>query len=411
MARTRRSTTELAAEVERLARRTDNERDRAELLHEIQVYQEEVTAQNEELLNAQAALEETRDRFIDLYDFAPNGYLTLDRDGVIVQINLTGAALLGRPRQAIVGVPLRGFVHARDRALLVDFHRRCRRSEDGHGVDVALSLDIGGTRRQVDLLCRPRLHRASGRREFLTTMIDTTDRHRLEAERSALAAERAALLTRLITAQDQERHRIARDLHDDLGQLVTGLRLHCDIIAGQPLTERMAENVNHARSILQSIDRRVSFLAGTLRPASLNLGIVPALQQHIAEWRQTFNIDAAFQVVGPDVRLPAEVETHLYRIVQESLNNVAKHASATCVDIVLNHGAAAVHLTIEDNGRGFANGPGGARTNGSGFGLGGMRERAALAGGTFKIESVEGKGTTVKVTVPIGPTHGSFIHP
>lgn len=401
MAPTRRSPTQLAKALKGLAQRRGKERNRAELLHEIQVYQEEVTAQNEELLDAQAVLEETRDRFIDRYDLAPNGYLTLDRNGVIVQINLTGAALLGRPRQAVVGLPLRGFVHPRDRARLLDFQRRCRTSEDGQGVDVSLTLDVGGIVRHVDLLSRSRVERSTGQREFLTTVIDTSERQRLEAEHAALAAERAALLIRLITAQDEERHRIARDLHDDLGQLVTGLRLQCDIIAGQTLPPAVMQHLNRARGILQSIDRRVSFLAGVLRPTSFNLGIVPALQQHVSEWRQTFNIAADLQVTGPEVtRLSPDIETHLYRIVQESLNNVAKHASATHVEVVLNLGAAGVHLTIEDNGCGFQHGRNHARPGGGGAGLGGMRERAALAGGTFEVESIQGKGTIVSITVP-----------
>src|SRR5438045_6538370 len=90
------------------------------LLHEIQVYQEELIVQNEELARAQAALEESRDRFIELYDFAPNGYLTLDGHGVVLQINLTGAGLIGKPRQAIEGLPLLAFVARSDRPRVLD---------------------------------------------------------------------------------------------------------------------------------------------------------------------------------------------------------------------------------------------------------------------------------------------------
>src|SRR5215470_7734644 len=102
----RRSPREIAEELKRLAQRSDLERDRLSLLHEVHVYQEELTVQNEELVHAQAALEETRDRFIDLYDFAPNGYLTLDANGIVLQMNLTAASQLGKSREAIERMPL-----------------------------------------------------------------------------------------------------------------------------------------------------------------------------------------------------------------------------------------------------------------------------------------------------------------
>src|SRR5262252_4424883 len=97
----RRSAREIMEELKDLAATSDMQRDRVSLLHEVHVYQEELTVQNEELVHAQAALEETRDRFIDLYDFAPNGYLTLDANGIVLQMNLTAASQLGKSREAI----------------------------------------------------------------------------------------------------------------------------------------------------------------------------------------------------------------------------------------------------------------------------------------------------------------------
>src|SRR5882672_11049330 len=126
----RRSAREIAEELRQLALRSDDDRDRLSLLHEIQVYQEELVVQNEELTRAQAALEETRDRFIELYDFAPSAYLALESSGVIRQINLTGATMLGKPRSAIEGLPLLGFVTNADRPRLLDFLRQCRSAED-----------------------------------------------------------------------------------------------------------------------------------------------------------------------------------------------------------------------------------------------------------------------------------------
>src|SRR5262245_21545294 len=109
---------------EQLARLSEQPGERLRLLHELRVYQEELTTQNEALMQAQAVLEETRDRFVELYDFAPNGYMTLDAHGLVLQINLTGAALLGKQRHTIEGLPFIGFVETADRAPVLDFLRR-----------------------------------------------------------------------------------------------------------------------------------------------------------------------------------------------------------------------------------------------------------------------------------------------
>src|ERR1051325_3032442 len=134
----KRSREETLNELRRLAGHGSEDRDRLTLLHDLQVYHEELVAQNDALMKAQAALEETRDRFIELYDFAPNGYLTLDGNGIVIQINLTGATILGKPRHAIEGLPLFGFVADGDRALLLEFLRQCRRTKTSAEISVEL---------------------------------------------------------------------------------------------------------------------------------------------------------------------------------------------------------------------------------------------------------------------------------
>src|SRR5215831_5018089 len=140
MSTQRRSPREIADELKALSLRADVDRDRLSLLHEVHVYQEELTVQNEELVHAQTALEETRDRFIDLYDFAPNGYLTLDPHGVVLQINLTGASMLGKARDAIEGMPILGFAQKEHRVRMLDFLRRCRLETSGRELATELMI-------------------------------------------------------------------------------------------------------------------------------------------------------------------------------------------------------------------------------------------------------------------------------
>ena len=217
--------------------------------------------------------------------------------------------------------------------------------------------------------------------------------------------ERATeLLRQLVTAQEDERRRIARELHDQLGQKLTALRLKLEF-----LDERcrdipeLAGEVDKARLMIKNLDAEVDFLSWELRPATLDdLGLVATLTNYLQEWSKQFDIPVEFQTSRLEkVRLLPEIETTLYRIVQEALNNVYKHAEARSVGVILERRDGEVALIIEDDGKGFD--PNGQTPDGTmkGIGLMGMRERASLLGGTLEIESSPGNGTTIFVRIPI----------
>ncbi|HET9832329.1 MAG TPA: sensor histidine kinase [Vicinamibacterales bacterium] len=231
-------------------------------------------------------------------------------------------------------------------------------------------------------------------------MIDVTERRRLEAERNAAAQEQAALASRLISIQDEERQRIARDLHDNLGQQVTALRLLLDALTTSNGGD--AQRVARAQSIVEQLDRQLDFLTTELRPNVLDLGAVSAIGQFLDEWSSTLGIAVDFKFEGAeDLRLKPEVETHLYRIVQEALNNIAKHAEARRVEVRVSRNETAIVLTIDDDGRGFNPAPDGqSRNRRGGLGLVSMRERARIINATFDIRSAPGEGATMTLRVP-----------
>ena len=207
--------------------------ERALLRHDLEVHQEELRAQNQKLIEALHELEETRDRYIELYDGAPNGYCTLDRVGVVREINLTGAALLGQSRAALVGTPLLPSIVAADRGRFLGYLQTSAKgtNEATGGEEVHVHTAQGD--RTLQLTCRPR-HAAGALVEFFVAMVDVTERRRLEAAREEARREHMELVRRVLTLQEAERRRIARDIHDDLGQQVTALRLKLEWLAAHP---------------------------------------------------------------------------------------------------------------------------------------------------------------------------------
>ncbi len=223
-------------------------------------------------------------------------------------------------------------------------------------------------------------------------------------EREVAERQRIDLLRRLVSSQELERRRIARDLHDQLGQRLTALRLKIASLKDlSPASTDFPVRIQRLQEIAERLDSEVSFLAWELRPSALDdLGLTDAIGAFVNEWSKHYEIPADFYSANlNEDRLNREAETHLYRISQEALNNIAKHAIPSQVTVILERRGDNVILIIEDNGIGFE--PSNERLpseSGKGLGLVGMRERASLVGGSVEIESAPGKGTTIFVNVP-----------
>jgi signal transduction histidine kinase len=222
------------------------------------------------------------------------------------------------------------------------------------------------------------------------THFDLTERRAAEAERA-----RTELLSRLVFAQEDERRRIAREMHDQFGEQLTALSRGIDAMK-EPCAESpdLSAHVVTLEKIARQLDRDVDQLVWQLRPTALDdLGLRAALANYVQDWSRRVDIPAELHVSGLlDDRLAPDIETTLYRVAQEALTNVARHSQASRVEVILERQADAVLLIVEDNGVGFETG---SEPPGEGFGLLGMHERASLIGATVEIESTPGKGTTV----------------
>jgi two-component system CheB/CheR fusion protein len=267
------------------------------------------------------------------------------------------------------------------------------------------------------------------------TFVDITERHRaqraiseaqqelearveqrtadLDKANSALREEVAAhqraqrlgrdLQRLLVAAQEQERSRISRELHDEVGQQISALMLSLGALETAVHEGDLPAKLREMRATAERVGREIHQLAFELRPVSLDeLGLVRALTSYLESWSSRTGIAADFVHAGLEgKRLSSQVDTTLYRIVQEATNNVYKHAHATSVSVTLELRGELVICIVEDNGQGFALESVDAGNAGIKIGIAGMRERATLVGGELTIDSAPGRGTTVRVKLPI----------
>jgi signal transduction histidine kinase len=224
-------------------------------------------------------------------------------------------------------------------------------------------------------------------------------------DRQRAEQARLQLLNRLVFAEEEERRRIAREMHDQCGQDLTALRLQVQRLKTACGGDGgIRGQVDALEAIVVQLDQDIDFLVWELRPTTLEgVDLRAALAKYLQSWSAHFGIPAELHAndVSED-RVTSKIKSTLYRIAQEALTNVAKHANATHVDVVLASCRAHVSLVIEDHGVGFDRGDAGI--TGQGLGLLGMRERVALVAGTVQVESIMGRGTTILVRVPTPDT-------
>jgi signal transduction histidine kinase len=222
------------------------------------------------------------------------------------------------------------------------------------------------------------------------------------AARAAVAVDLSrrvarATVQRIVGGQEQERRRLSRELHDETGQALTSILLGLKALEETAGTERFPAALAELREQVVATLQDVRRLAVELRPKALDdFGLVPALERLVDTFAEQTGIETHLESRLQETRLPSEIETVLYRVVQEALTNVVKHARAEHVSVLLHAKPGRVAVVIEDDGRGFA----ADAPFEDGIGLVGMRERIALVGGRLELETSEGRGTTIVVEVP-----------
>ena len=357
-------------------------------------------------LQSLRALEAARARYENLYQDAPDMFasVTVDTEQV-VQCNATLLRATGFRRQEVIGRPL---ADLHDAGCATDLARALDRVRvDGRARDVELQL-----RRRDDCLLDVSLSMALVRDErqnyyYRSIWRDVTDRKRAEdalrrkqAELERSQAELQALAGRLLTAQDDERRRISRELHDDVNQRLAMLTLEVESLqADVPRSPRVsAERLGAIRDRLVELSDDVHGLAYGLHPSVLDhLGLRAALRSHVSDLQRHEAIRIDLRIGELAEPLPPDVSACLYRVAQAALRNVVKHARAGRATVEVEPDDGGVRLSVSDDGIGFAV----PARSAEGLGILGMQERVRLVGGRFALSSKLGGGSRVTVWVPL----------
>ncbi len=380
--------------------------DEKSLVQELQVHQIELEMQNEELREIQAELEDSRKRYMDLYDFAPVGYLTLDTYGMIFEANLTVAAQLNVLRGSLVGRHLQAFM---DRESADAFHLLLKKTlQPGEkatlecrllpekGAPVEFTLTATGEFSHTGRLVRYRVILSD------VSRIKQMERQALET------GERLRSLTQeLNLAEELTRRAIAQTLHDSISQTLAMARMKLSSVLNFPGVTPTKENIDEILDLLAAVLKESRELMTEVSPPVLHeLGLAAGVDWIAEKMSSMHGIAIKTEKEGNFTGLAQNEKIMLYQMVRELLNNVARHSGARNVELTLKLLNQTVNLTVWDDGRGFDARKTGTAA-GTGFGLFNIRERLKAFKGTLKIDSTPGQGTTVMIHLPITEKSGA----
>jgi PAS domain S-box-containing protein len=343
-------------------------------------------------------LEESERRLAKVVEASPEAITiaTVD-DGNFIAVNPAAERLGGYTREEMIGrsaLAMGFYPDPEDRRRLI---ADLKRDEMVYGRELRLRRKDGEVR---DTLMSAALIDVDDRKLILFQGIDITER-----KNSEKALQQHRELLRELSAHHEsvregERAHIAREIHDEMGQALTALKMDLSVVGLESgkKAPRVAEQIRDLKQRVDGLIQTVRNVATALRPAALDLGILPGIEWLVDEFQKRNGIPCSVRVESGEVDLPEDRGIVLFRILQESLTNIARHAEARSVEILLRRDATHIRLDIKDDGKGFdAEAVGSKKT----FGLLGMRERVIMLHGSLNITSLPGEGTQVSVSIPV----------
>ena len=375
------------------------------LVQELRVHQIELELQCQELQRAQAEVEESRNRYRELYESIPIGYVTIDATGRIYDLNPAGAALLGIDSDKRKQDHFFFFFFSNGDSDAATLH--CRRTLDG-GDEQTIEFrmkNVDGTTFTAAVLAA-RVEHGEGKGERLRiTFKDVTRRRAVEEslrqhqiELEANRVELQDLMAKLFTAQEEERRRIACDLHDDHCQRITALILEASAMEKviRAVVPSLVPRMSSLKVKLSDILDDFRHMTHELHPRHLDtVSLACSMRTYIKDFMDYSSLEINFQEHDMPAQLPMPMTICLYRLLQESLGNIRKHANAKHVAVSLSGLGGQVELRVSDDGSGFN-----SSESKKGLGLTSMQERVRPLRGQVTIDSRPGRGTAITVKIP-----------
>lgn len=384
------------AEAELVKARDELEMRVRERTEELVLANVELRREIAERRRAETALSQSEEMLRAIFESAPDAMVVVNHRGQIERVNAQVEQMFGYRADDLAGHPVELLMPARFTQSHQEHRARYIRSP--HLRDMGAGLELFARRRDgtefpAEIMLSP-IESETGRM-VIAVVRDISHRKQTEADLREYAERLQILSRRLMEVQEAERRRIALELHDEIGQALTGLKFTLDLNARQASTEAQQKNIALSQQIVNELMARVRKLSLDLRPGMLDdLGLLPALLWLIESYTTQTHVRIAFRHRGlKDKRFAPEVETAAYRIVQEALTNIARHAEVDEATIRTWVDHQTITIQIEDRGKGFD--VDGVLSVPVSSGLAGMRERVLLLDGTFTIESKPGRGTRV----------------
>jgi PAS domain S-box-containing protein len=322
------------------------------------------------------------------------GAAVLSSDHTVLHCNGRFARFLGAGLQSVIGSSMLDLVWPDDHPKLDALLRRaaqrnCRgeiRLQSRKGAPLSVHLSLNPLR-------------LDSTRAVCLIASDLSEMKRAEQELRASSEQLRNLAKHLLSVREEERTRISREVHDELGQSLTAVKMDLAWLAGRlPRSNgQMLKRIRSTRQLADSIIQSIRRISTELRPAVLDLGLAAAVEWQVQEFQARSGIQCKVRLLTREV-VASNASTAMFRIFQETLTNVARHARATRAEVVLQKEPDRLVLLIHDNGRGFDQADPSLSKS---LGLLGMRERAAILGGQVNISSAPGKGTTVTAWIPL----------
>jgi len=358
-----------------------------------------------ELIREEALAKElsgANDRYHQTIDSVMDGIVATDESHNILVFNPAAEHMFGLSAKSVIGQPLGTLIPHRLRDTHHQHMVAFRESGDA-SKPMGPQLDVMGRRSDgTEFPIESTISQAliGGKRQFTAVLRDVTERRRNEENLREMNTQLRKLSESLQSVREEERSRISRELHDELGQQLTGLKLEFSWLGNRMLEGREVtrNEINAMRLLLDNALTSVRRISTELRPLILDdLGFSAALAWQIEEFGKRTGITTAQDLTAADQVTDEALASGLFRIVQESLTNIARHANATCAEVRIVADSDNLVLTVHDNGKGMNLSPG----RSSGIGLVSMRERAIALGAVFAIHSSQGNGSTIEVCLPL----------